>query len=101
MVVERQLAAQGVSRHDIGREQFINKVWQWKEESGGTITRQLRRIVAGRQHIHRDEDAWPHMPPVRPQLQVEAMFALTGQRFSSSKEARAWAKENGRKAGIK
>jgi valyl-tRNA synthetase len=44
MVVERQLAAQGISRHDLGREKFIEKVWQWKEESGGTITRQLRRL---------------------------------------------------------
>ena len=40
MVVERQLAAQGVSRHDLGREKFLEKVWEWKEESGGTITRQ-------------------------------------------------------------
>ena len=46
MVVERQLAAQNISRHDIGREKFIEKVWQWKEESGGTITRQLRRLGA-------------------------------------------------------
>jgi valyl-tRNA synthetase len=46
MVVERQLAAQGVSRHDIGREEFIKKVWHWKEESGGTITQQLRRLGA-------------------------------------------------------
>ncbi|MGE4405475.1 valine--tRNA ligase [Pseudomonas sp.] len=44
MVVERQLAAQGVSRHDLGREKFLDKVWQWKEESGGTITRQIRRL---------------------------------------------------------
>ncbi len=44
MVVERQLEAQGISRHDIGREKFVEKVWQWKEESGGTITRQLRRL---------------------------------------------------------
>ena len=44
MVVERQLAAQGISRHDLGREKFVQKVWEWKEESGGTITRQLRRL---------------------------------------------------------
>ncbi|OZY84481.1 valine--tRNA ligase [Cellvibrio mixtus] len=44
MVVERQLAAQGVSRHDLGREQFLEKVWEWKEQSGGTITRQIRRL---------------------------------------------------------
>jgi valyl-tRNA synthetase len=44
MVVERQLEAQGVSRHDLGREEFVAKVWEWKEQSGGTITRQLRRL---------------------------------------------------------
>ena len=44
MVVERQLEAEGVSRHDLGREAFIDKVWEWKEQSGGTITRQLRRL---------------------------------------------------------
>ncbi len=44
MVVERQLAANGVSRHDLGREQFLEKVWEWKEQSGGTITRQIRRL---------------------------------------------------------
>ncbi|MFZ5492606.1 MAG: valine--tRNA ligase [Pseudomonadota bacterium] len=46
MVVERQLAAQGQSRHDLGREAFLERVWQWKAESGGTITRQLRRLGA-------------------------------------------------------
>ena len=46
MVVERQLAAEGKSRADLGREQFIERVWQWKAESGGTITRQLRRLGA-------------------------------------------------------
>ncbi len=44
MVVERLLEAEGKSRHDLGREKFIERVWQWKEESGGTITRQLRRM---------------------------------------------------------
>ncbi|MES2823005.1 MAG: valine--tRNA ligase [Pseudomonadota bacterium] len=44
MVVERQLALQGVSRHDLGREKFLDKVWEWKEQSGGTITRQIRRL---------------------------------------------------------
>lgn len=46
MVVERLLDADGVSRHDLGREKFIEKVWEWKEESGGAITRQLRRLGA-------------------------------------------------------
>ncbi len=44
IVVERQLAAQGISRHDLGREAFLEKVWQWKEQSGGTITQQMRRV---------------------------------------------------------
>ena len=44
MVVERQLSADGISRHDLGREKFLEKVWEWKEESGGTITRQIRRL---------------------------------------------------------
>jgi valyl-tRNA synthetase len=44
MVVERQLETQGINRHDLGREKFVEKVWEWKEESGGTITRQLRRL---------------------------------------------------------
>ena len=44
MVVERQLEAQGTDRHELGREKFVEKVWEWKEESGGTITQQLRRL---------------------------------------------------------
>ncbi len=44
MVVERLCNAEGQTRHDLGREKFLEKVWQWKEESGGTITRQLRRM---------------------------------------------------------
>ncbi|MCU4413991.1 valine--tRNA ligase [Acinetobacter sp. WU_MDCI_Axc73] len=44
MVVERQLAAQDISRHDLGRDKFIDKVWEWKEQSGGTITKQIRRL---------------------------------------------------------
>ncbi|WP_297187644.1 valine--tRNA ligase [uncultured Porticoccus sp.] len=46
MVVERLLEAEGVSRHDLGREKFIEKVWEWKAQSGGNITRQLRRLGA-------------------------------------------------------
>jgi valyl-tRNA synthetase len=44
IVVERQLDAQGVSRHDLGREKFLDKVWEWKEYSGGAITQQMRRL---------------------------------------------------------
>ena len=43
-VVEKQLAAQGISRHDLGREEFVAKVWQWKAESGGAILGQMRRL---------------------------------------------------------
>ena len=46
MVVERLLDAEGVSRHDLGRDKFIEKVWQWKKQSGGAITQQLRRLGA-------------------------------------------------------
>jgi len=46
IVVERQLDAQKVSRHDLGREKFLEKVWEWKETSGNTITRQIRRLGA-------------------------------------------------------
>ncbi|MDI6750927.1 MAG: valine--tRNA ligase [Rhodocyclaceae bacterium] len=46
IVVERQLDAQGISRHDLGREKFLEKVWEWKAYSGGTITQQMRRLGA-------------------------------------------------------
>ncbi|MGH8503469.1 MAG: valine--tRNA ligase [Gammaproteobacteria bacterium] len=46
MVVERQLNAEGKTRHDLGREGFVERVWRWKDESGGMITRQLRRMGA-------------------------------------------------------
>ncbi len=44
IVVERQLDAEKCSRHDLGREKFLEKVWEWKEHSGSTITRQMRRL---------------------------------------------------------
>ncbi|MGE5522549.1 MAG: valine--tRNA ligase [Rhodospirillaceae bacterium] len=46
IVVERQLEAQGKSRHELGREAFVERVWEWKKESGSTITRQMRRLGA-------------------------------------------------------
>ena len=46
MVVERNLAKEGLSRHDLGRDKFIETVWKWKEQSGGTICKQLRRLGA-------------------------------------------------------
>src|SRR4249920_2151086 len=46
IVVENQLRAEGLSRHDLGRAQFIERVWRWKQESGSTITNQMRRLGA-------------------------------------------------------
>ncbi|MEY4752181.1 MAG: hypothetical protein RIQ60_4395, partial [Pseudomonadota bacterium] len=46
IVVERQLQGQGVSRHDLGRKNFVAKVWEWKQVSGSTITQQMRRMGA-------------------------------------------------------
>ena len=46
MGVERNLAKEGIPRHDLGREKFIEKVWEWRKQSGGTICRQLRRLGA-------------------------------------------------------
>lgn len=60
MVVERQLAAQKMNRREMGREAFLKKVWEWKAESGGTITNQLRRLGAScdwaRERFTMDED---------------------------------------------
>ena len=52
IVVERQLQAQGLSRHDLGRPNFVSRVWDWKAQSGSTITRQMRRMGAS--------VSWPH-----------------------------------------
>ncbi len=52
MVVERQLEAEGLSRHDLGRDQFIQRIWEWKQQSGGNITTQLRRLGSSLD--------WPH-----------------------------------------
>ena len=46
IVVERQLEQEGKTRHDLGREKFVERVWQWKQQSGSTITRQMRRLGA-------------------------------------------------------
>ena len=69
MVVERQLAAQGknMSRREMGREEFPEKVWEWKEQSGGTITKQFRRLGAScdwsRERFTMDEGAQPRRDP--------------------------------------
>ena len=46
VVVERQLASEGKTKDDLGRDEFLRRVWRWKEESGGTIIRQLKRLGA-------------------------------------------------------
>src|SRR5690349_10130137 len=46
IVVERQLELEGKSRHELGRDAFVDRVWQWKQQSGSTITRQMRRLGA-------------------------------------------------------
>ena len=60
MVVERRLAAQGKSRHDLGREEFLREIWDWKAQSGGQIMRQLRRLGASvdwsRERFTMDDD---------------------------------------------
>lgn len=59
IVVERQLAEQGINRHDLGRDAFTAKVWEWKEQSGGTITSQMRRVGCsvdwGREYFTMDD----------------------------------------------
>ena len=59
IVVERKLDAQKISRHDLGREKFVEKVWEWKQESGSTITGQMRRmgdsVDWGREYFTMDE----------------------------------------------
>ena len=52
IVVERKLQGEGKTRHDLGRKNFVTKVWEWKEESGSTITRQMRRMG--------DSVSWKH-----------------------------------------
>jgi valyl-tRNA synthetase len=60
IVVERQLNAQKLTRHDLGREKFVEKVWEWKKESGSTITGQMRRLGTStdwsREYFTMDED---------------------------------------------
>ncbi|AOB30730.1 valine--tRNA ligase [Bordetella sp. H567] len=59
IVVQRQLDAQHISRHDLGREKFVEKIWEWKQQSGSTITSQIRRLGAsadwGREYFTMDE----------------------------------------------
>jgi valyl-tRNA synthetase len=56
IVVERQLQEQGKTRHDLGREKFVERVWQWKQQSGSTITRQMRRLGASANWTYADTE---------------------------------------------
>ena len=56
IVVERQLQEEGRSRHDLGREKFVERVWQWKQQSGATITRQMRRLGASANWTYADTE---------------------------------------------
>ncbi len=78
MVVERQLEAQGKTRHDLGREKFIDTVWKWKAESGGTIVNQLRRLGAScdwsRERFTMDEGLSAAVRKVFVQLHKEGLI---------------------------
>ena len=78
MVVERQLAAQGLDRRTMGRDAFLKKVWEWKAESGGTITRQLRRLGASpdwaRERFTMDEGLSKAVTKVFVQLHREGLI---------------------------
>jgi valyl-tRNA synthetase len=56
IVVERQLQLEGKSRHDLGRETFVRRVWEWKQQSGSTITRQMRRLGASGNWSYADSE---------------------------------------------
>ncbi|GAB3012808.1 valine--tRNA ligase [Bowmanella dokdonensis] len=78
MVVERQLNAQGKTRHDLGREKFVEKIWEWKEHSGGTITSQMRRMGTScdwdREAFTMDEDLSNAVQEVFVQLHEEGLI---------------------------
>lgn len=78
MLVERKLEGQGVSRHDLGRDAFIDKVWEWKAESGGNITSQLRRLGSSvdwsRERFTMDADLSRAVQEVFVQLHEEGLI---------------------------
>ena len=78
IVVERQLAAENISRHDLGREQFLEKVWKWKEKSGGTITQQMRRVGCSadwtREYFTMDETRAPIVTEVFVRLYEQGLI---------------------------
>ena len=78
MVVERQLNADGVTKHDVGREEFVRRVWKWKRESGGWISQQLRRMGASvdwqRDRFTMDDDLSAAVTEVFVQLHDEGLI---------------------------
>ena len=78
MVVERQMAEEDLTRHDLGRDKFIDRVWKWKAESGGTITKQLRRLGAScdwsRERFTMDEGLSEAVTKVFVQLYKEGLI---------------------------
>ena len=78
MVVERQLNAKGLTRHDLGREDFVSKIWEWKAQSGGTITQQMRRLGTSpdwtREAFTMDEDLSNAVQEVFVQLHEEGLI---------------------------
>lgn len=78
MVVERQMAEEDLTRHDLGRDKFIDRVWKWKAESGGTITQQLRRLGAScdwsRERFTMDEGLSEAVTKVFVQLYKEGLI---------------------------
>ena len=84
MVVERQLNAENKTRHDLGRDAFIERIWQWKESSGGTITQQLRRLGASadwpRERFTMDEGLSKAVTEVFVRLHQEGLI-YRGQRL--------------------
>jgi valyl-tRNA synthetase len=78
MVVERQLNAEDKTRHDLGRDKFVDRIWEWKEESGNNITRQLRRLGSSldwsRDRFTMDEDLSEAVKHVFVQLHKEGLI---------------------------
>ena len=73
MLVTEQLASQGVKPTDLGRDAFVDKVWEWKEESGGTISKQLRRLGAS---LHWDTERFT-LDSVSLRLSSKCSFGFT------------------------
>ena len=78
MVVERQLNAEGKTRHDLGRDDFIKRIWEWRKESGGNITRQLRRLGSSldwsRERFTMDDDMSDAVKEVFVRLHEEGLI---------------------------